>query len=900
MISYKDPGFASYSVSGLTVAGFGAASASSISILVTGAVSISAFGGSINFTVSLLSNSTGLLVAARASSPLTIPDTGASIDTLIYTTMSTTTTATVTEGGSPVTVQLTKGTIFFGGSVAMPSFLQTILNLNTSSSLPMYATINGSNWSINAQIPQNYSIAGGGGFGFTFANMTLSIAKNGLQGISMSAAENGYMYVCGSMSGACSASSTNLQNTIAAQLAITYTTPSTVTFSISVSGATPTDNVLTNLFGTGINVQALAFSIGINFATTPLPTPILGLAAHATLPASLMQQLGIAGSDPNAIPVQIVLNLSLQTPCLDVEIGTQGSTQSIINIGGIITANYADFYVSPLGCTVGIFTIPAGFGFAFAGTFMGVAIQFQATLTLAPTFSLTADFSISGFTIGPFSTNGVYLHVAYSGTSFAIGFRGNIQIASGLSVSIAGSFDSSGNFSFTGSGNLTIGSNFTMQLSVAVQKNGSTITAAGSGVIDIPSVGLTVNVSGQFTSYSNMSLSGNAAFSPGGFNVGTLAFSFSEVNGNIAFSASAGVDFGPFSGSITGALNISTSGVGFYLQAQVAFSINGNNIAGAGLTIANCSDSTCVSFSSTVYAKLAFSFLGASMTVSVSSDWSFSWADLANSLAQLGQAFLDGAAQILGELGADIAQAANALADAFNVGAAEVTQAFNNIGATVSGWASDIATGTAQVAAEVLQGLNDTVNQIGSALASAYQQTAQEAAQILSDIGYAADQVASALDSAYQQTAQQVAQILNAIGDTANEIAGALDSAYQQTAQEVTRILGDIGETATQIAGALQSAFNATAQEVANCFNAVGEAISSAADALSSVYNQTADAVNSLMQSAGWAETALVSAFQSMGGAFQSLGNSIQDAWNAAAKALEDAANAVADWFNSW
>ena len=878
-IGYNDPGFASIAADGVTIQGFSGQDSQGINIALTGNVTVSAFGSSLTVAMTVLVGTSGIVVVGIISGGLTISAVGATLYSVMYSTVNVTATAQYQDAqGSNVTlqVQLQPNYFFFAGALGAPGWLNTLLGTSLGS-LPVYATVGSGGWSISAQIPESYQMHGGAGFGFAFQNMTLTVAQYGLQGISFTAAENGQMYVCGSLTDSCNAS--NAQNTINCQLAISFTAPGLIKFAITVRGAGPNDSVISNIFGTGINVTGLAFQVGLNLETTPIPIPELGLAATATLPTALLQDLGIAGSNTQPIPIQLVLNISDTDPCLDIQIGTKGSSQSIINIDNIITANYADLVFAPAGCTVGTFVIPEGIGFAFAGTFLGVNVSVQASITLSP-FSLSADISVSGFTLGPFSTNGVSLCLVVgtpttlppcfanypnlNTNGFAVAFQGNVQLAGNLSASVAGSFDASGDFTFNGSASLAIGS-FSLQLTVAIAQVNGSFTASGSGSITIPDL-LQVNVSGSFQSYANMSLSGSATFDPGGFNLATLNFSFTETNGAIALTANAGVSFGPFSGSITGAFSLNGTTIGYYFNANVAFSINGYDIAGGSLTVANCSNSTCTSGTQPTYAELGFSFLGADVSVSVDTGWSFSWDALGQALAQLGQAFLNEAVAIMGDLGAGIEDVANAIGSAFSVAASAVTDAINQVGQTISGWASDFAQGTAQVAADVMAGLNYAAGQVAGALNDVYRQAAQTAAQVLQAAGYVYDQIATGLQQGFDASIAVCGQALQAIGAGAQELVNDLSNAYSAVVSDVSQAIANVANT---LGYALQDVANA----IYNTFSSLG-----------------ASAVNDILQAAGWAESAIEGAFSAIGGALADFGNSL-------VSALSDAWDTFTSWF---
>lgn len=115
-----------------------------------------------------------------------------------------------------------------------------------------------------------------------------------------------------------------------------------------------------NIFGvTGLNLNSAAIQIGLTPQVFPYVS--IGLAGTGTLPGKLREYMGI---DSNAaIPVSFVMNLSAVSPCLSVAVGDPNSSTPILALPPktqVVTATFMSLLVSPFGCSVGVFDVPAG------------------------------------------------------------------------------------------------------------------------------------------------------------------------------------------------------------------------------------------------------------------------------------------------------------------------------------------------------------------------------------------------------------------------------------------------------------------------------------------------------------------------------------------------------------
>ena len=125
------------------------------------------------------------------------------------------------------------------------------------------------------------------------------------------------------------------------------------------------------------------FSIQLGWTKTSLSA---GLAGAGRLPGKLLEYLGA----PDGIdqPINFVLNLSEATPCLQIEVGTPGNTSPIIELPkgtDAVKVRYLKMSVSPFGCSVGIFSVPAGVVIAQKATLFGIKQDVYAAFNPRPT-----------------------------------------------------------------------------------------------------------------------------------------------------------------------------------------------------------------------------------------------------------------------------------------------------------------------------------------------------------------------------------------------------------------------------------------------------------------------------------------------------------------------------------
>ncbi len=278
--------------------------------------------------------------------------------------------------------------------------------------------------------------------------------------------------------------------------------PPTLTLSMSFTETDGTETVSASFelsdktgwkdaFGfTGLTLDDLVISFGLEVSAVPLPLPTIALSASASLPSTLREPLSM----PSDAVVSVFAELAEETPCLGLGIhGPQGSTENVLSIaGGVITAQSVDVYVAPAGCTIGTTIYTPGLAMEFDGAVLGDKVDVGSKLVLSP-FSFDATVDIGGFQVGPLQMEESVLDVHMAaGTDDSVAFAGGFDLF-GTSVSASGglSFDAG-----TTTGDLDIATNgfsvsgfditntsFSMKVTSDVAK--TSVEIAGSGSVSV-------------------------------------------------------------------------------------------------------------------------------------------------------------------------------------------------------------------------------------------------------------------------------------------------------------------------------------------------------------------------------------------------------------------------------
>ncbi len=112
----------------------------------------------------------------------------------------------------------------------------------------------------------------------------------------------------------------------------------------------------------------------------------VGLAGNGTLPSKLLEYLGASDGLPQ--PATFVVNLSASSPCLQVTVGTPDNDSPIISFPpgvGVLEVNYLSISASAVGCSVGIYDVPAGVVIAEKAKFLGVKRDYYLAFNPNPT-----------------------------------------------------------------------------------------------------------------------------------------------------------------------------------------------------------------------------------------------------------------------------------------------------------------------------------------------------------------------------------------------------------------------------------------------------------------------------------------------------------------------------------
>ena len=484
------------------------------------------------------------------------------------------------------TITVPKRSYVFGAVMAMPAWLQAIGMPDKPLSSYMTYTSNGS-LTLSAVIPEGVKLPSfSKDYTFVLTNATLSVTINpnpAVQTYTFTLAENGLLTISGA--------SGNVKD-IAIRLAMSYDpSVATTTFSVSANGLNGAA-VWPNVMGVpGLDLNGFAISGQLWANSIPVG---VGLAGSGTLPASLRQAMGINSTDP--IPVSFVANVSLSSPCLDVSIGTVDGTTPVISIGGAVTATYAHFYASPLGCTVGTYVVPAGFSMTFHGAILKVPVDFNVTVNTNTPMTLKGNASIGGFTANGFTMDNVTATFVAGGYQLPhVGFAGGIRL-NGVNVAVAGDATVFG-FTLTGSAMLNI-AGFNLDSAVTVKGYPGPILYSVQSSSSLDVGGLKVKVITDFgVSLSNLYYNGTGSISfPVAGSTASLAVSLGmDVLGHFNANAAVSIPLGGAFGS--SALKLSTSlipssnpaaSLNLNLSAPISISTSGFQFnATVGFIVAN-------------------------------------------------------------------------------------------------------------------------------------------------------------------------------------------------------------------------------------------------------------------------------------------------------------------------
>ncbi|MEA9985982.1 kelch repeat-containing protein [Subtercola sp. RTI3] len=233
------------------------------------------------------------------------------------------------------------------------------------------------------------------------------------------------------------------------QPSFAFITTATLHLPKTASGSTPSDVAMVG--GISIGTQLTAFmtvnnwsdAFGISGLTinrftlqggitlTGLPLPSLAVAATVSqLPSPIA---GIVGYQQGA-PITVALGLGETSLLLDLSIGTRGSSSpalkpfALFGKADLVTANFAELYISPTGATIGQAVYPAGYGLAFQGAVFGIPIDVDAAINPnAGTFHSLV--SLGAVSLGSLHIGHTTLLIDAAPSRFNMAFAGSISLS---------------------------------------------------------------------------------------------------------------------------------------------------------------------------------------------------------------------------------------------------------------------------------------------------------------------------------------------------------------------------------------------------------------------------------------------------------------------------------------
>ena len=310
----------------------------------------------------------------------------------------------------------------------------------------------------------------------------------------------------------------------------------TFTIAISAVGANGA-SVWPNIFGvSGLNLTSVALQIGITPGIFPYVS--VGLAGAGTLPGKLREYMGIDSNEN--IPVSFVMNLSSVSPCLSVAVGNPDSATPIMALPAksqVVTATFFSLLVSPTGCSVGIFDVPAGVQIRAKAKVFAVSVDFFAAYNPNPSGPPGSKTPIlrAWLTVdNPNPSANVRVDGSLRILAAAGGWNpipkfeltGGIKIGSAARIDIFGSCSSITGCTGTGKGAVSIGG-FNLTMAATVKNLGTPLfTVEASGALSV--AGAQVALSGSYQPATNSYFFGGSGTFPNGGVLKTFEIAFGQ------------------------------------------------------------------------------------------------------------------------------------------------------------------------------------------------------------------------------------------------------------------------------------------------------------------------------------------------------------------------------------
>jgi len=460
--------------------------------------------------------------------------------------------------------ELAPNTFFFVGTFNMPAAVTKVTGLASVQAWVQYSPATDS-WKLQVAIGSGWVVKIGS-VSIDFVQTDVTIAGTGVVPTEFAFDETGIVTF---------SNPNGTTQSIAATLAGAYQDGGVVA-QISLTGATPGADAWDNMMGyQGFNL--VSATMAISFVDG---SPALGFSATATLPQTLMKDIG---GDGSAI-ISVSGNISYSTPCFAFSLTSADGRSNVLNIGeGSITAKSVTFEIAPLGCQIGIIgepgsvTMPPGLSLAFQATFVGVPVSASINVVL-PTpasGSIPAQLytTMSGsITVGAFNLGALHVgagSIAVS-VSDAPGFTESFSYSASATlfgVTLAASESVqytlgtlSGSIAVSGSlNNATIGGFGVKQFafSFAAGDVGTVqLSASLSLIIALGDSGAGVAVSGSIGP-TGATLTGTAALKLGGFSVSNaLTVTLSTTSSGSSFSATDAESLTLWGTQLTGTASI--------------------------------------------------------------------------------------------------------------------------------------------------------------------------------------------------------------------------------------------------------------------------------------------------------------------------------------------------------
>src|SRR5262249_54358866 len=167
-------------------------------------------------------------------------------------------------------------------------------------------------------------------------------------------------------------------------------------------------------------------------------------------------------------------------------------------------------------------TLPGGLG----NVQVSGQIQNNGNLSL----SGAATLVVGGFNLSGNAT------LARTGANVTVSFAGTVALPGGLgNVQVSGEIQNNGNLSLTGAATLVVGG-FNLSGNATLARSGANVTVSFAGTVALPGGLGNVQVSGQIQNNGNLSLTGAATLTVGGFNLsGNATLARAGANVTVSF-----------------------------------------------------------------------------------------------------------------------------------------------------------------------------------------------------------------------------------------------------------------------------------------------------------------------------------------------------------------------------